>query len=458
MILLKFDKSILREADIRGIYQLQITGDFSRRLGAVFGTYLKSIDKTHCVVGHDNRFGGPHLTKTLVEGLISTGINVVYVGLVTTPMFNYASRKLGLEYGIMVTASHNPKEDNGYKLFGKDYLHCDHEVLAQIYSMLSDTNLELSTGKGKIEYIDISDSYADYLAKSINIGKKKLRAVVDCGNGTTSIIVRKVYEKLPFETIFLFCDSNPNFPNHHPDPNVKDNLKKLAKAVKHNRADIGIAYDGDCDRAGFVDNKGQVVDADVMMALLCKDIIKNNDNKTVLIDVKCSKVLEDAIAEAGGNALIVGPSSAQQERIMAEKDIPFGGGYSNHLFFRDRHPGYDDGMYVGLRVQEMLSKSDKSLNEMVKTLHLYYNTEEIKVRTTDELKFSIVDKVRAYCDTHQYTYNTIDGIKVFFPKGWALVRASNTGPNLTLRFEAETESELKKIQKEFMNVLEILQK
>lgn len=455
---MKFDKSILREADIRGIYQTQITGEFSYHLGRVFGTYLKSINKSHCVVGHDNRYGGPHLTKTLVEGLLSTGINVVYVGLLTTPMFNFACRKIGLEYGIMITASHNPKEDNGYKLFGRDYQHCDYDELNTIYDMLSDEKLEFATGKGSIDHVDVADAYAKFLAESINPGNKRMRAVVDCGNGTASIIIRKVYERLPFETIFLYCDSSPKFPNHHPDPNVKENLKDLAKAVKHNRADIGLAYDGDADRCGFVDNKGNIVDADVLMAIMCKDIIRNNDNKTILIDVKCSNTLSEEIEQSGGKILLETPSSARQERIMNEQNIPFGGGYSNHIFFKDRHPGYDDGIYVGLRVQEMLTHTDATLNDLARRLTQYYNTGEIKVKVTDETKFKIVDGIKKYCEQHNYECCTVDGVKAIKKDGWALVRASNTGPNLTLRFESTTEAGLKSIQKEFMDALGILEK
>lgn len=391
---MKFDTSILREADIRGIYPNQIDGAFAKRLGCVFGTYALSVKKSFVVVGHDNRFGGPDLTKNLVEGLISTGIDVIYIGLVTTPMFNYASRKLGQEYGIMVTASHNPKDDNGFKIFGKNYQHCDYDELEIIYKALQDSKFKLKTGKGKIEHIDVTDSYAKYLSEIINPGNKKIKAVVDCGNGTGSVIIRKVYEKFPFETEFLYCDSNPNFPNHHPDPNVKANLAKLAKAVKHTRADIGLAYDGDADRCGFVDNKGNIIEADVLMAIMCKDIIKNSDNKTVLIDVKCSKTLEDAINDAGGNILIETPSSARQERIINEQHITFGGGYSNHIFFGDRHPGYDDGIYVGLRVQELLSHTSKSFSDLNKGLNHYYNTEEIKVKTTDEKKFEIVEGIK----------------------------------------------------------------
>ncbi len=455
---MKFDTSILREADIRGIYPDQINSEFAKRLGSVFGTYAQKCGKSYCVVGHDNRFGGPDLTKNLIEGLIGTGIDVVYIGLVTTPMFNYACRSLGQEYGIMVTASHNPSNDNGFKLFGRDYQHCDYDELDIIYKSLQDESYKLRTGKGRIEHLDVSDAYAESVASSININNKNMKVVVDCGNGTASTIIRKVYDLIPCETIYLFSDSNPNFPNHHPDPNVKSNLEKLAKAVKKNRADLGLAYDGDADRCGFVDNKGNIIEADIMMALLCKDIIKNNDNKTILIDVKCSKTLEDAINEAGGEILIETPSSARQERVIAKEKIKFGGGYSNHIFFADRHPGYDDGIYTGLRVQEMLSSINTPLCDLTKKLHLYHNTEEIKVSTTDAKKFNIVEGIKRYCDNHKYDYSTIDGIKAFVPNGWALVRASNTGPNLTLRFESTTEAGLKKIKEEFMGAVDILQK
>lgn len=455
---MKFDTSILREADIRGVYPNQIDGDFANRLGKVFGTFLRSKNITSCVVGHDNRFGGPNLTKTLIEGLVNTGVDVVYVGLVTTPMFNFACRKVEIEYGIMVTASHNPKDNNGFKLFGRNYQHLYEDELSFIYDKLQDENYKIEEGKGQISPINIEESYAKYVAESVNIGDEHLRVVVDCGNGTASTIVRKVYDRLPFDVTYIYSDSNPNFPNHHPDPNVKENLEKLAKAVKHNRADIGLAYDGDADRVGFVDNKGNIVEADVMMAIMCKAILRNSENKTILADIKCSKIVEDVVTEFGGKLITDTASSAKQEQIMYEQNIPFGGGYSNHIFFHDRHPGYDDGIYSGLRVQEMLSYSEKSLNEITKGLNTYFNTGEIKVKTTDDKKFKIVDDIKKYCNTQGYKYMEIDGIKAYKDNGWALVRASNTGPNLTLRFESTSEQGLKEIQKEFMDVLGILEK
>ncbi len=455
---MEFDESILREADIRGVYSDQINAEFAKRLGKVFGTYMQSLNQDYCVVGHDNRFGGPQLTKNLIEGLLSTGTNVIYVGLCTTPMLNYASRRLKQEYGIMVTASHNPKDNNGFKLFGKRYQHCDHKVLDKLYAMLKDKDLKFALGEGVIEAVNIEDAYAKALADSFdfNNDKTKMKVVVDCGNGTGSIIIRKVYERLPFDVVYINSDSNPNFPNHHPDPNVKANLRGLAEAVRRNKAQLGIAYDGDVDRAGFVDDKGNIVDADVITAILSKEIIKEAKNKTILIDVKCSKVCIDEIEANGGTVLMDTPSSACEERIIDEQDIPFCGSYSNHFFFRDRHPGYDDGIYTGLRVQEMLLKRKKNLSTIVNKLSLYYNTEEIKVNVGDDKKWDVVEGFKKYCDDKKYKYDAVDGVRVYINDGWALVRASNTGPNLTLRFESETKSGLNKIQKEVLNELDSL--
>ena len=450
---MKFDKSILREADIRGVYKTQITTSFAKRLGLVFGSYLRSKRITTLVVGHDNRHGSVELVSALLEGLTSTGVNVIFIGLVTTPMLNFASRKLEVEYGIMVTASHNPACDNGFKLFGKNYQHCDYDELKIIYAALSNKEYKIYEGSGKVINLEINDLYAKSVRESIRLGSRRTKVVVDPGNGTASIIVKKIYERFPFDVVFINDVSDPNFPNHHPDPNVKANMVELCEAVIENQADLGLAYDGDADRCGFVDNEGKVIDADILMALMCKSILKNSKNKTVLIDVKCSNTLRDEILACKGNIYLDTPSSAKQERDMEENNIVFGGGYSNHIFFRDKHPGYDDGIYVGLRVQELLSHTNLNLTDMLKNLTSYYHTDEIKVKTTDELKFKIVDAIKEYAINNNYDIDTTDGVKVLKETSWGLLRASNTGPNLTLRFEATTKKELKQIQKEFMDVL-----
>lgn len=453
---MKFDTSILREADIRGVYPTQISGEFATRLGQVFGTYVLKQGKQYVVVGHDNRIGGPHLTKCLIEGLLSTGIDVIYIGLTTTPMLNYASHKLGIEYGIEVTASHNPKDNNGFKLFGENYLHCSHEVLAIIYAALSNEKYRLKHGDGDLEHIDVLGAYSKYVANKFK-DAKPLKVVVDCGNGTGSVPIRHIYGRLPYDVVYINSDNDPRFPNHHPDPNVKANLKQLSEAVLDYKADLGLAYDGDADRVGFVDEKGNVVDADVMMALMARDILKES-KKPILVDVKCSRVLLDEIKNLGGEYILETPSSARQEDLMLYEKLDFGGGYSNHIFFGDSHPGYDDGIYSGLRFTEMLANSKMKLSKLVKTLPKYFNTEEIKVATTDEKKWKIVEEIKKYCDAQKYDYSEVDGVRIEKKDGWALLRASNTGPNLTLRFESKTKKGLEEIQNEFMTVLKKVQK
>ena len=453
---MKFDTSILREADIRGIYPTQVSGEFANRLGKVFGTYVLKQGFKYIVVGHDNRIGGPHLTKELIQGLLSTGINVIYIGLATTPMLNYSSHKLGIQYGIEVTASHNPKDNNGFKLFGENYLHCNHDALSVIYAALSNGKYRLLKGDGNLEHIDVLSSYAKYVATKFK-DIKPLKVVVDCGNGTGSTCIRQIYERIPGEVIYINSNNDPRFPNHHPDPNVKANLEELGEVVRDNKANLGLAYDGDADRVGFVDENGEVVDSDVMMALMARDILKKS-NKPILIDVKCSRVLIDEITRLGGKYILETPSSARQEDLLFSEKLDFAGGYSNHIFFGDTHPGYDDGIYAGLRFQEMVASSGKKLSKLVDSLPVYYNTEEIKISTTDEKKWKIVEEVKKYCDVRGYEYSLTDGVRVEKQNGWALVRASNTGPNITARFEARTKERLEEIQKEYTELIERLNK
>ena len=263
----------------------------------------------------------PMFAGSSVEGIIDAidRENVIYL-----TKFPKVGEKLARQIILDLKGKLAPKEDNGFKLFGKDYQHCSHEELKIIYDGLQDENYQIYEGKGQINHININESYAKEVASSISVGEHHLRVVVDCGNGTASSIIRSVYDRLPFDVTYLFCDSNPNFPNHHPDPNVKSNLAKLSKAVKHNRADIGLAYDGDCDRCGFVDNKGNIIDADIMMAVMCRAIIKNSSNKMILMDIKSSNALKDAIESAGGEVFLDTSSSAQEERSIFENNIPFG--------------------------------------------------------------------------------------------------------------------------------------
>ena len=452
------DQSILREWDIRGVYPTQINEETAKALGYAYGSYLNDKKISYCVVGRDNRLGGEELAKSLMLGLIDSGINIIYLDIVTTPMFNFASIKLKLEYGIMITASHNPKNDNGFKIFGKDYLHLVRSELEKVYELIKNNEKVISSTKGWIKKLDISDAYAEDLANSLVFGSQKLKVVIDCGNGTASTIIKKVYEKFNFETEFIFADSDPTFPNHHPDPSVEVNLKALKDKVIETKANLGIAYDGDCDRFGIVDELGNMIESDRLMAIFIRDIFPKVDNKSFIIDVKCSKALEDEISKIGGKSVMVRNGSAFIETYVHDYPSLFGGEYSGHLFFRDRHYGYDDGIYMGLRLQEILSNMPIKCSELSNGLNRYFNTPELRVKVSDGQKFDIVNKVKEYCQANNYEFLDIDGVRVKYPDGWALVRASNTGPNLTLRFEATTRERLAELLKEFTVVINKLVK
>lgn len=449
---MKLDETILRKWDIRGIYPDQINEDFAKRVGNAYAYFLKEKNQDTCIIGRDNRIGGDNLARSLIKSLSESGINVIYLDMVTTPMFNFACHKLNNPYGIMITASHNPKNDNGFKIFGNNCLHLKTDELNYFYNLIKEDKKTVSDIKGSIKNLNIKEPYIESLINNINLEKRRLKIVVDCGNGTASTIIRDVYKNFNCDVIYLYSESDPSFPNHHPDPNVFDNLKDLCKMVIETKADLGIAYDGDCDRVGIVDNNGNVLETDKLMSIYSKDIIENNDNKNIIIDVKCSMALEDAIKKQGGNPVMVCNGSAYIESYVHDYPASFGGEYSGHVFFNDKHYGYDDGIYAGLRLQEILCNQNKALNELTCDYQKLFNTPEIKVSCNDDIKFKIVDQIKEYCKQKNYTYIDIDGVRVTFNDGWALVRASNTGPNLTARFEATTEKRVKEIKEEFVNL------
>lgn len=449
---MKLDETILRKWDIRGIYPDQINEDVAKRVGNAYAYFLKEKKWDTCIIGRDNRIGGDNLAKSLIKSLTESGINVIYLDMVTTPMLNFACHKLNNPYGIMITASHNPKNDNGFKIFGNNCLHLKTDELNYFYNLIKEDKKIVSDIKGSIKNLNIKEPYIESLINNINLEKRRLKIVVDCGNGTASTIIRDVYKNFNCDVIYLYSESDPTFPNHHPDPNVFDNLKDLCKMVIETKADLGIAYDGDCDRVGIVDNNGIILETDKLMSIYSKSIIENNDNKNIIIDVKCSMALEDAIKKQGGNPVMVCNGSAYIESYVHDYPAPFGGEYSGHVFFNDKHYGYDDGIYAGLRLQEILCNENKTLSSLTNDYQKLFNTPEIKVPCNDDIKFEIVKQIKEYCKQKDYTYIDIDGVRVTFNDGWALVRASNTGPNLTARFEATTEKRVKEIKEEFINL------
>ena len=447
------DKNIFREYDIRGEYPTQIDEKVAYTIGRSYGSYIQEkLKRNICGVGRDNRLSSPQLSAELIKGITDSGCNVIDFGLVTTPMYYYACLKSNVIIGVMVTASHNPKDDNGFKFSFDTFGNARGE---QVYDFRDYTLAgKFLGGNGERTEFDPRDYYCSFIKENIKMGKRKLKVVLDCGNGTTSLFAKKIYSQFDNLDITMICDeSDATFPNHHPDPSVAANNKMLIDKVKEVGADIGIGFDGDGDRVGFVDNEGNIIPVDKAMILFIRSINDRVNNKSYLFDVKCSKALEDEILKLGAKPIWYRVGASWTKYGTLKNKYPFGGEYSGHLYFTDRWPGLDSGLYNGLRMLEILSNTDKNLTELTSDINKYYNTEEIKVHVTDDDKFNIVNDVIEYVKSKHYRYLDIDGVRAQFNDGWALVRASNTGPNLTVRYEANSEERLKEIQTEFDEVL-----
>lgn len=450
----EIDESIFRGYDIRGVYGKNLNEDVSYTIGRSYGTILrKDYNESKCIVGEDARSSSPSLCKALVQGIIDSGVDVIYLGVVTSPMVYFANEILNIHAGVVVTASHNPKEYNGFKIaFDKKGEICGDEIIEFRDFTLSN---EFISGEGKVTNYNIRDEYTNMLVSKFNF-KNRLKVVVDSGNGTASIIVHDVFDKLNLDVTYIYCDSNPDFPNHHPDPAEAENLVDLQKKVLEVGADIGIAFDGDCDRVGCVDNKGRIISSDYYMAIISKYIIPNLDNKSVIFDVSCSKTLSDEIRKVGGTPIVYKTGNSYIKREMLKQGMLFGGEISGHTFFKDKFYGFDDGIYAGLRMVEIIDEETITLSNIVDTLKKYYSTPVLKIAATDEKKALIVEKVVEYCLSKGYNTNTVDGARPEFEDSFAIIRMSNTTPKLTVRFEAETEERLEQLKEEFLPLVNSL--
>lgn len=442
--------NILRENDIRGTYPQDINKEIAKRIGKACGTYLINNGENSCIVGHDNRLSSEELNEGLIDGLLDTGINVTDIGLVTTPMLNYACITRKQQNGIMITASHNQKEDNGFKIFGKDYLHLRRERLEEIYKLIKTE--EFTSGIGNLKKDNIKEEYLQMLLEKFP--KINQKVVVDCGNGTASIIVKELYSKIFKEVTFLNCDSDGSFPIHNPDPNDENNLKWLKSVVRMRDFDLGIGIDGDADRVGIVTNTGVTIGTDLLIGIFAREIIPSANKKKVILDVKCSCALEEDLEKIGAEPLMVKNGSAYIESVTHDKDALIGGEFSGHIFFRDKYFGYDDGLYAGLRTAELLMNKNTKADNLLEGFTKYVSTPEIRLNAPDDKKREIVEKVKKYALSRKYNCNTSDGVRVNYKDGFALVRCSNTGPMITMRFEAKDKDTLEARQKEYMNIIE----
>ncbi len=438
---MKINPEIFRQYDIRGVVDKDLTPKIVEIIGKGIGTYLRERNKREIVIGRDARLSSPEFRNSLLAGLISTGCKVIDLGLIPTPLLYFSIFYHEKEGGVMITGSHNPPEYNGFKIMcGEETLYG--EQIQEIYKIIS--NERYIEEKGSYSVYNIIPEYQEYLCKNVKI-KKKLKVVVDAGNGTGGVVAVPIYRRLGLEVEELYCEPDGNFPNHHPDPTVPEYLEDLKERVRKTGADIGIAFDGDADRLGVIDEKGNILWGDQLMIIFCRDILPENRGAAIISEVKASQLLYDEIEKLGGRPIMWKTGHSFIKKKIKEEKALLAGEMSGHLFFADRYFGFDDAIYSALRLLEILSKQDKPLSQMLSDLPKTYRTPEIRVYCSDQVKFRIVEKVRRKL-AEKYPIIDIDGVRAIFPDGWGLVRASNTQPVLVLRFEAKTEQALKEIE------------
>ncbi|HYH39494.1 MAG TPA: phosphomannomutase/phosphoglucomutase [Azospirillum sp.] len=438
----QFHPTVLREYDIRGIVGQTLTEADARAVGRAFGTVVvRGGGKTACV-GYDGRLSSPALEAAMVEGLASTGLHVLRIGLGPTPMLYFATRDRGADAGIMITGSHNPPDYNGIKMMlGKGPVYGD---MIQNLGRLAAAG-DYAVGDGSAERVDVRDAYVARLLKDYD-GTRDLTIAWDAGNGASGEILRRLTARLPGKHILLFDEIDGTFPNHHPDPTVEKNLVDLKRAVAEHGCDLGIGFDGDGDRIGAIDHLGRVVWGDQLVAIYAADVLKSHPGATIIADVKASQTLFDEIARHGGKPLMWKTGHSLLKAKMAETGSPLAGEMSGHIFFADKWYGFDDALYCGVRLAGLVSKLGVPLAELRDRLPAVLNTPETRFQTSEERKFAVVAEVKGRLKAAGATVNDIDGVRVNTPDGWWLLRASNTQDVLVARAEAFTEDGLERLK------------
>jgi phosphomannomutase / phosphoglucomutase len=439
----EIQEAIFREYDIRGIVETELQDDVVERISSAFAAVFVKEGKQKIVVGMDGRPSSPHLKEIIIENLTKYGLEVLDIGLVPTPVMYYTVFKRNMDGGIVITASHNPGEYNGFKaLVGKKAQ--SGSQVKEIYRIATEEDFPEEM-PGQVTTENILPEYLDYIAKDIKL-KKKIKIVVDAGNGTGGITAPDLYRKIGAEVVEIFCQQDGTFPNHYPDPTKVENLKDLIQKVKETDADIGVAFDGDGDRISVVDPEGTILWGDQMTIFFARDMLAKEKGLKIISEVKATEVLYSEITKHGGIPImwITGYTLIKQK--MDEVGAALAGEMSGHIFFNDhRWFGFDDAIYAGARLLEILANSEQNLTEMIASIPKAYNTPEIRVNTTEKAKFKIVSYLTNYFKK-EYEVIDIDGARIKFPNGWALVRVSNTQPTLVVRFEADSEAHLKEIR------------
>ncbi|MFP4237388.1 MAG: phosphomannomutase/phosphoglucomutase [Desulfonatronovibrio sp.] len=443
----EINRDIFRAYDIRGIVDQDFDSEWVETLGKACGTYFRDLGMDQAVVGHDCRHSSPGYQQDMVRGLQSTGLDVVFLNMVATPLFYFAVKKLGRKAGVMVTASHNPPDFNGFKVWaGDSTIHS--EEIQKIYEIMA--NGKFAQGKGLAGEYDVVPDYLSYLQAQGPISGP-VKVVVDGGNGAAGLVCVQALENAGAEVIPIYCEPDGDFPNHHPDPTVMKNNKDLVSMVKKENAQLGIGLDGDGDRIGVVDENGRMLYGDQLLAVYAREVLEKNPGASVIGEVKCSHLLFNDIEKHGGRPIMWKTGHSLIKAKMKEENSLLAGEMSGHMFFADRYFGFDDAIYSAQRLVEIVAeKKGKKLSQYLEDWPRTYNTPELRMECPDKIKFQVVSMAQDYFRKH-YNIVDVDGVRITFDDGWALLRASNTQPVLVLRFEAESESRLA----EFREIIEI---
>lgn len=434
-------KEIFREYDIRGVVNDDFDMEDAERLGLGFGSHLRRRDGRSAVVGRDCRLTSPEIRDALVRGLTRSGIHVKDIGVCPTPLLYYALRRLDSDGGLMITASHNPPEYNGFKVcLGKDTIF---GAEIQAFRRLLESG-DFLYGEGSVESCDVFTSYIDHVVQNIAL-ERPVRLAVDAGNGTGGAVAGPLLERLGCAPVKLFFEMDGRFPNHEPDPTVLDNMVALQETVLREGLELGIGFDGDSDRIGVVDEKGQIIYGDMLMVIFAREILRRNPGAAIIGEVKCSHIMYNDIEAHGGRAVMWRTGHSLIKQKLKEEKAALAGEMSGHIFFADRYFGYDDAVYAACRLIEIVARRKAPLSTFLQDLPKTYNTPEIRVSCPEDKKFKLVEMVKEALG-RDHRIIDVDGVRVTFPDGWGLLRASNTGPVLVLRFEAESRSRLEEIR------------
>jgi phosphomannomutase / phosphoglucomutase len=442
--------AIFREYDIRGVADAELLSRDVEQLGRGLGTYLRRHGGgANINVGRDCRLSSTRLRDALVQGLLAAGCNVTDIGTVPTPVLYHSAQNLNAHGAIMITGSHNPSEYNGFKsVCGPSTLHG--EAIQEVRQIIERADFE--TGAGQLATTDAVTPYVDEIAAQFKLDRR-IKIVADAGNGTAGPVIHRIFEKINVDAVELFFEMDGHFPNHHPDPTVPANLAPLIAKVRETGADFGLAFDGDSDRIGAVDEHGNVIYGDLLLLIYAREILQRKPGATFIGEVKCSQVMYDQIAKLGGHGIMYKTGHSLIKAKMQEEHAELAGEMSGHMFFADRYRGYDDALYAACRLIEIVAKSGQPLSDQLAGVPKMISTPEIRVDCPDEIKFDLVQRVAQHFKSKYKTLD-IDGVRVLFPDGWGLLRASNTQPVLVMRFEAANEHLLKQYQSEVEQVLD----